>query len=164
MERSLACDTFRSGPNRSIELFAAIACAGGDATPLMLAAAIWAGHALLVSYTASASCSPRGIRIPAGLVSCTCTRFGCPRAGPSILRSFLSHDCQAARIGSTKLLTPSALSDTAFVHRTAFTKLRLLRATIWSRATHSCLWQRIAKAARARARLRPADTQLRTHR
>ena len=73
-----------------------------------------------------------------------------PGPGPSIL--ILSCDWRSSRIytGSGKLLTPSALADTAFVQRTAFPKTRLLRATICSRATHSFLCSESQKR-RARA-------------
>ena len=58
--------------------------------------------------------------------------FRLPGRGHPLFSFILSCDWELRNnTGSAKVLTPSQLSDTAFVQRTAFTKLRLLRATIW---------------------------------
>jgi len=80
VERSLACETLCSGPNRSIERAAAVRTCGGDATSLVLAAAIWPwGTLWLVPYTASQLGVPRGIRITQAWGCCARSRFGRPR-------------------------------------------------------------------------------------
>ena len=64
--------------------------------------------------------------------------FRLPGRGHPLFSFILSCDWELRNnTGSAKVLTPSQLSDTAFVQRTALTNLRLLRATIWSRATLS---------------------------
>ena len=118
--------------------------------------AIWHGAGVLVSYTASSRvCSSRHT-YPSRPLCAAHTPVSAARPRSTIL--FCHCDwLRESRTGSAKLLTPSALSEVAFVQRTASTKQRKAARTIGVCSNSwSCLWERREKAARA-----PFD--LRTH-
>ena len=138
VERSLACGTFCSGPNRSIELLAAVRFSEPMRHRWVLAAAIWGTLVGLVSYTASAVFSPRGIRIPTGLRKPRAHPFRLPRAIHAMYYDCL-RERVAKQLGRATLLTPSVLPEVAFVHRTALAKHGCCATRLEQGATSSCL-------------------------